>query len=111
PRPLEFPCDVGLIEDVLFEQDSTGLVVIDCLSDFCDGPARVAQTLRELSKLAREMDVPIVVTLPANCRFDARGALRATSRYKTDAARCVWCVVADRDNPARRLFVARRTNS
>jgi hypothetical protein len=23
----------------------------------------------------------------------------------------VWCVVADRDNPARRLFVARRTNS
>jgi hypothetical protein len=110
-RPVEFPRDVDIIRNELFDHDEIALVVIDPLSDFCDGPARVAQTLRELSKLARQLDVAIVVTLPANCRFDARGVLRVTSRYKTEAARCVWCVVADRDNPARRLFVARRTNS
>jgi hypothetical protein len=71
----------------------------------------MTRVLRGLNELAQERNVAIIVTLPANCRFDARGSLRVTSRYRTEAARCLWAVVADPDDPARKLFVARRTNS
>jgi hypothetical protein len=67
--------------------------------------------LRDLNDLAREKNVAIVVTLPANFQFDRVGSLRVTSRYRTAEARSVWCIVADPEDPNHRLLVARRTNS
>jgi hypothetical protein len=110
-RPLELPFDLPMLRHELEVMPSIRLVVIDPLSEFCETPKRLRKALRELNELAQEFDVAIVVTLPARCRFDVRGVLRVTSRFPTEVARCVWCVVADPDNPARRLFVARRTNS
>ncbi len=110
-RPLEFPFDLPMLRHELEVMPSIRLVVIDPLSEFCETPKRLRKALRELNELAQEFDVAIVVTLPARCRFDVRGVLRVTSRFPTEVARSVWCVVADPDNPARRLFVARRTNS
>jgi hypothetical protein len=108
-RPAAFPYDLPAIEHEL-QRGSLGLVVIDSLADFCAQPAHVAETLRRLNLLAEEFQVAIVVTLPANCRFDGQGKLRVTSRWRTDGARCVWCVVADPEDSARRLFIPRRTN-
>jgi hypothetical protein len=110
-RPLELPFDLPMLRHELEVMPSIRLVVIDPLSELCETPKRLRKALRDLNELAQEFGVAIVVTLPARCRFDVRGVLRVTSRFPTEVARCVWCVVADPDNPARRLFVARRTNS
>ncbi len=48
--------------------------------------------------------------MPAICRVDAQGRLRATSRWPTDSVRSAWCLVRDPNDPWRRMFVARRTN-
>jgi hypothetical protein len=110
-RLMDFPLDMVKLKYELEQYPSVGVVVIDPLTDFCERPAQMTRVLRDLNELAQERNVAIIVTLPANCRFDARGSLRVTSRYRTDAARCLWAVVADPDDPARKLFVARRTNS
>ena len=109
-RRLLLPYDLPMLRQELEENDSIALVVIDPLSDVCAGPQSLTETLRQLDKLARDQGVAIVVTLPAQCRFDAKGALRVSSRWRTEAARWVWCVVADPDDPARRMFVPWRTN-
>jgi hypothetical protein len=85
-------------------------VIIDPLSDFCATPGLLAETLHQLNSLADRARIALIVTLPASCRTDAQGRLRVTSRWPTEAARCVWCLVPDPDDPARRLFVAKRTN-
>ncbi len=110
-RPLSLPHDLLAIEQELEEhEEGIGLIVIDPLSDFCSGPQQLAETLRQLSELSRNAYVAIVVTLPVQTRFDTHGALRVSSRWRTDAARCVWTVAVDPDDTARRLFVARRIN-
>ncbi len=109
-RPVEFPWDLPALSHELRERESIEVVVIDSLADVCRRPQEVAETLHRLNQLAEEFDVAILVTLPARCRFDGQGALRVTSRWRTDGARCVWCVVADPDDPRRRLFVPRRLN-
>ena len=52
----------------------------------------------------------VLVTVPARARIDGQGLLRVTSRWKTDASRCVWSVVADPDDPRRKMFIPRRVN-
>ena len=109
-RPIAFPFDLPAIANELEFHPEIGLIVIDPLSDYCDGPQHLAETLRQLNRLAQAWRVAIVVTLPANCRFDVQGVLRVSSRWQTDAARCVWTVVADPHDPGRRLFTLRRMN-
>jgi hypothetical protein len=110
-RSLALPHDLPAIEKELEEHEAgIGLIVIDPLSDFCSGPQQLAEALRQLSELARNAYVAIVVTLPAQTRFDVQGAPRVSSRWRTDAARCVWTVAADPDDHTRRLFFARRIN-
>ncbi|MBS0267196.1 MAG: AAA family ATPase, partial [Planctomycetes bacterium] len=110
-RPLQFPFDLSMLQHELRVQPGIELLVIDPLSDFCETPKRVAQTLRQLSDLARQTGVAIVVTLPAQCRFNAQGRLKVTSRYRTEDARYVWCVAIDPEDLERRLFVSTRMNS
>ncbi|MBS0267131.1 MAG: AAA family ATPase [Planctomycetes bacterium] len=110
-RPLQFPFDIPMLQDELRVQPGIELIVIDPLSDFCDTPQRVSQALRALNELARQTGVAIVVTLPARSRFDARGHLRVTSRYRTEEVRCVWCVAVDPEDQDRRLFVSTRMNA
>ena len=109
-RPVAFPYDVPAIERELELHPHIGLIVIDPLSEFCDGPTGMVETLRQLNRVAQARRVAIVVTLPANGRFDAQGALRVSSRWRTETLRSVWTVVADPDDPARRLLVCRRMN-
>ena len=109
-RPLAFPQDLPAIRAELENLEDVGLVVIDSLAEFCDGPAQLAETLRLLGKLANDAYAAIVVTLPAQTRFDAQGALKVTSRWRTDAARCVWTIAVDPEDPARRLFIPSRIN-
>ncbi|MBS0267314.1 MAG: hypothetical protein JSS02_35645, partial [Planctomycetes bacterium] len=82
----------------------------DPLCDFCQGPAHVAQMLTELRNMAQILDIPVVVTLPAQTRIDAAGTLRVTSKYRNDPARAVWCLATDPKNGNRRFFIPRRTN-
>ncbi len=109
-RPVAFPFDLEALEYHLECHPEIGMVIIDPLSDFCATPKRMAETLHRLNDIARRCRVALLVTVPAQCRFDARGALKVASRWPTDAARCAWCLVADPDDPSRRLLVARRIN-
>jgi hypothetical protein len=109
-RPIAFPYDFPALEHHIEVHESFGVIVIDSLADFCKTPGQVAETLVLLEDLASRANVALVVTLPANCRIDAQGRLRVTSRWPTDRVRSAWCVLPDADDPRRRLFVARRTN-
>ncbi|MBS0265846.1 MAG: AAA family ATPase [Planctomycetes bacterium] len=110
-RPLQLPFDIPMLRDELRVQPDIELIVIDPLSDFCETPKRVAQSLRQLNDLARQTGVAIVVTLPARSRFEAQGQLKLTSRYRTEEVRCVWCVAIDPADLERRLFLSTRMNA
>jgi hypothetical protein len=109
-RPFLFPFDMVALEDLLEDHPTIGVIIIDPLSDFCETPRQLTETLFQLEDLADRANAVILVTLPADCRTDAQGRLKVKSRWATDAARCVWCIIADPDDPRRRLLVARRTN-
>ncbi len=109
-RPVAFPFDLAALDVHLEFHTTIGVVVIDPLSDFCDTPKLLAETLHQLNALAARHRIAVIVTVPANCRTDAQGRLRVTSRWPTDAARCAWCLLPDPDDVTRRLFVAKRTN-
>ena len=109
-RPVSFPFDLPMIEYYLKTEPAIGCVVIDPLSDFCQTPGQLDATLRKLQILARRSGVAVVVTLPAYARFDSNGGFKSSSRWKSDAARAVWCIAADPDDRQRRLFFPRRTN-
>ncbi len=109
-RPIAFPYDFPALQHHVETHESFGVVIIDSLADFCRTPRQVAETLVLLEDLASRANVALIVTLPANCRIDAQGRLRVTSRWPTDRVRSAWCVLPDPDDPPRRLFVARRTN-
>src|SRR5579864_2996105 len=109
-RPIAFPYDFPALEHHVEVHELFGVIVIDSLADFCKTPRQVAETLVLLENLASRANVALVVTLPANCRIDAQGRLRVTSRWPTDTVRSAWCVLPDPDDPLRRLFVAKRTN-
>ncbi|MBS0264549.1 MAG: AAA family ATPase, partial [Planctomycetes bacterium] len=109
-RTVDLPFDIPMLEQELTDQPSIRLVVVDPLCDFCSKPAQVAKVLEKLRNIAASYQVAIVVTLPAEVRFDASGQLRVTSRFRTEAARAVWCVATDPRNADRRLLIPRRTN-
>jgi hypothetical protein len=109
-RPFLFPFDMLALEEFLEDQPAVGVIIIDPLSDFCETPRQLTETLFKLEELAERANAVVIVTLPADCRTDAQGRLKVRSRWATDAARCAWCIIADPDDPRRRLFVARRTN-
>jgi hypothetical protein len=110
PRPIAFPFDLEALESYLDYHAAVRMVIIDPLSDFCATPKLMAETLHRLDDVARRCQIALVVTVPSNCRTNAQGRLRVTSRWPTEAARSVWCIVSDPEDPSRRLFVARRTN-
>jgi hypothetical protein len=109
-RPVAFPFDIEALQFHLEMHASIRLVIIDPLSDFCATPRLLTETLHELQRVAKENEVAIIATVPAHCRVDREGRLKVTSRWPTDAARCVWSILADPDDPSRRLLAARRTN-
>jgi hypothetical protein len=109
-RAVVFPFDMEALEYHLEIHTSIGVVIIDPLSDFCATPALLAETLHQLNELAERHCLAVIVTIPANCRIGREGKLRASSRWSTDAARWVWCLVADPDDPERMLLVAKRSN-
>jgi len=109
-RPIAFPYDFPALEHHVEMHESFGMIIIDSLADFCRTPREVAETLVLLEELASRANVALIVTMPANCRVDAQGRLRVTSRWRTDTVRSAWCVLPDPDDPLRRLFVAKRTN-
>jgi len=71
------------------------VIIIDPLSDFCETPRQLTETLFKLEELAERANAVFIVTLPADCRTDAQGRLKVKSRWATDAARCTWCIIAD----------------
>jgi hypothetical protein len=109
-RPVAFPFDLEALNFHLEEHNSIGLVIIDSLADFCPTPKLFAETLHQLNALAARCKIAIIVTAPANCRIDREGRLKVTSRWPTEAARWVWSIIPDPDDPSRRLLAARRTN-
>jgi hypothetical protein len=109
-RSVELVNDMPAVVHELNERPAIRLVVIDSLADLCRRPRDVEEALRQLDALAKSRHLAIVVTLPARCRFDAQGALRVTSRFRTEASRNVWCVAADPIDARQLLFLPRRVN-
>jgi hypothetical protein len=109
-RPITFPADLEVLWNHLTMHASIRLVIIDPISEFCATPRLLAETLYTLHKLAKDCQVAIIVTVPANCRTDRDGRLKVTSRWPTDVARWVWSILTDPDDPSRRLLAARRMN-
>ncbi len=109
-RPIAFPLDLEALDFHLELKPAIGVVVIDSLPDFCATPKQFAETMLELNRIADRHHIALIVTVPANCRTTAEGRLRVASKWNTDGARCVWSILQDPNQPARRIFVPRRTN-
>jgi hypothetical protein len=109
-RAVSLPDDLEALEVYLEAHGSIGVVIIDPLTDFCRTPRQMTETIHQLNDLAARGRLAILVTLAADCRTDAQGRLRESSRSPAGAARCVWSIVHDPDDARRRLLVARRTN-
>ncbi len=84
PRPINLPYDFPALEHHVERHETFGVIVIDSLADFCRTPRQVAEALALLEDLASRTNMALIVTLPANCRVDAQGRLRVTSRWPTD---------------------------
>lgn len=109
-RPVAFPADLEALDLHLEMKSTVGMVIIDNLADFCATPRQVSETLLRLNRMAQRQNIVILVTLPANCRTDAEGRLRVTSRWPTESARSSWCILQNPDDPDQRLLVCKRTN-
>jgi hypothetical protein len=79
-RPFLFPYDMVALEDFLEDHPMIGVIVIDPLSDFCETPRQLTETLFKLEDLADRANAVIIVTLSADCRTDAQGRLKVKFR-------------------------------
>src|SRR5579872_303518 len=107
-RPLSFPADLGQLEYTIRRHRETRLVVIDPLPAFSRDEESYARTLVELDALAERCGVAVVATSRLNSRQSASQQLGGDRR--NNAVRCVFSVVVDPSEAARRFLAPVRMN-
>ena len=98
-RPIRFPLDRPMFEDILRQNRGCRLIVIDNLENYCGSPRELRQAIRELDETAIYFGVAIVATLQGNLRLAPDGAIRDTARTRDGLARCIWCITPDAAHP------------
>lgn len=109
-RNLVLPYDLPMLDYTFGGDVLPKLAIFDPISDFCTDPKHLAEVIQSLSVMAEAYSIAIVATLPGSARQDARGQWQVKSRWPDQAARCVWFIADDPDEPGRRLFLPSRMN-
>src|SRR5258708_4876046 len=104
-RGLTFPDDIQYLAYALARLENPSLVIIDSLSEFCPDATRERQTMRLLHRLASEYVVAIVVVSRGAGGRDEQGRFQAANDRAFAAARCVWSVAEDPEDPALYRFL------
>lgn len=108
-RTLEFPQDISMLEYHLKECPYTRLVVVDPIREYCATPRQLRTTLIKLDELAAKYNVAIVATIQADVKFSRDGQMKRNARTWDEAARCVWCMTRDPDDPELYRLEPKRT--
>jgi len=116
-RSFSLKRDVAAIEQVLEQHPQTKLIIIDPISAYLGGAdshnnADIRSLLSPLSELANKKKVAIVVITHLN-----KGGSQGNAMYRATgslafvaAARAVFIVTRDQDDPDRRLFLPIKNN-
>jgi len=116
-RSFSLKRDVAAIEQVLEQKPQTKLIIIDPISAYLGGAdshnnADIRGLLSPLSELANKNKVAIVVITHLN-----KGGSQGSAMYRATgslafvaAARAVFIVARDQDDPDRRLFLPIKNN-
>lgn len=108
--------DLPMLERAIADTPGTRLVVIDPISAYCGGVdshrnADVRALLAPLADLAARHRVAIVAVTHLNKAVGGKAVYRASGSLAfAAAARAVWVVVKDPENPDRRLILPAKMN-
>jgi putative DNA primase/helicase len=115
---LQLDQDLSFLEAELQRLQASGLdvplLIIDpvrCFTGFGGRRPKVAieETVAELSSLAKRRDVAVVVISDDSSAPTANRRLKPINLALSEAARAVWSVTRDLDNPDRRLLLPVKT--
>jgi putative DNA primase/helicase len=119
-RPQELDWKIESLEDYLRGFQETGnpcrLVVIDSLNAFLEARDRgsvdrARDMLTQLADLAvRSGTAVLLIATPSTFEKGKRGRSSATTPELAEAARSVWTILRDPDEPRRRMLLAIKTN-
>jgi hypothetical protein len=106
-RGVKLPADIEFVEEAICYASGL-MLLIDPLASFCRSAGDFQRTIELLDDLASRMSIPILATVPAKTSRNARGEFVTRPIYPDDAARCVWSIHADPDEPGRQFFLPKR---
>jgi putative DNA primase/helicase len=115
-RPFTLEQDLPRLEEVLRDYPETKLVVIDPIAAYCGKVDSHKNTdvrglLAPLSELASRYHVAIVAVTHLSKTGGTKAVYRAMGSLAfAAAARAVWAIVKDADDPQRRLFLPAKLN-
>jgi hypothetical protein len=108
--------DVGHLETAIRKVRDCRLVVIDPISAYLGrtdshNNAEVRELMAPLAALAAKYSVAVILVTHFNKGATANAIYRAMGSIAFAAAsRAVWCIVKDKQNPRRRLFLPLKNN-
>jgi hypothetical protein len=115
-RGFNLATDIPVLEDAIRRTGDVRLVIVDPVSAYLGGVdshrnSDVRALLAPLKTLAERHGVAALCVSHLNKTPGAPAAYRVTGSLAfTAAARAVWAVVRDKDNPARRLLLPIKVN-
>ena len=115
-RSFNLERDLPALEDAIRQVGDCRLVVVDPISAFCGKVnthrmSDVRGILAPLSELANRHGVAVVGITHLNKAYGGKAMYRTTGSLGfTAAARSAWLIVADKDDPGRRLMLCVKSN-
>ncbi len=115
-RPFSLECDVPRLEEVLIDHAGVRLVVVDPIAGFMGkvdshNNSEVRGVLAPLADLASRFHVAILTVTHLAKTGGNKAVYRAMGSLAfAAAARAVWAITKDPDNPERRLFLPAKLN-
>ena len=115
-RPFSLECDVPRLEEVLIDHAGVRLVIVDPIAGFMGkvdshNNSEVRGVLAPLADLASRFHVSILTVTHLAKSGGNKAVYRAMGSLAfAAAARAVWAITKDPDNPERRLFLPAKLN-
>ncbi len=115
-RQFSLECDLPRLDKVLAQNPDTRLVVIDPIAAYCGNVdshknSDVRGMLAPLSELASRHKVSVLAVTHLSKSGGAKAVYRAMGSLAfAAAARAVWAITKDSDEPERRLFLPAKLN-
>jgi putative DNA primase/helicase len=115
-RSVDFARDLPMLRHLATENPGVRLIIVDPISAYCGktdshNNAEVRAMLAPLAEMAAELGIAVVAVTHLAKGSGGKALYRSMGSLAfAAAARAVWYVTKDRDDPARRLFLPAKMN-